>query len=122
MVIPETSMISASCGHSPAGSVVTASIRWSRITTVAPATGPAPVPSISLPPFSTFISALLPQLSTIPNREPIYNLEHNGTREEAWQRTLRRGDPSTRSNIEAIELEISENGEGHEDKPDSFQP
>ncbi len=58
--MPETSMISASSGHSPAPCVVTASIRWSRITTVASVTAPAPVPSISLPPFSTIISALPP--------------------------------------------------------------
>src|SRR5690242_313553 len=56
--MPETSIISASCGHSPAALVVTASILSPRITIVAPACGPAPVPSISVPPSSTFISAL----------------------------------------------------------------
>ena len=77
--MPETSMISASGGHSPAALVVTASIRPSRITIVAPGCGPVPVPSISLPPLSTFISARsFYILSTIPNREPIHNRERNG--------------------------------------------
>ena len=57
-------MISASAGQSPRAWVSTASIRSSRIMIAAFSTGPAPVPSISLPPLSTLIIA--PSLSPPP--------------------------------------------------------
>src|SRR5216683_6241249 len=59
IVRPATSMISASAGKSSTLRVVTASIRSSRMTIVAPSIGLAPVPSISRPPFSTFIASFL---------------------------------------------------------------
>jgi len=66
--------------------VAIASIRRSRTTTVAPATGPAPVPSISVPPFSTFMSALLsifrrPLSNVTPERRGDKHLcrGHSGT-------------------------------------------
>jgi hypothetical protein len=57
--MPDTSMISASAGQSLPARVETASILWSRTTTVAPASGPAPVPSIKVPPINTFMFWIL---------------------------------------------------------------
>src|SRR6266566_6830698 len=57
-VFPDTSMISASAGQSLWLRVVTAAIRSSRSTIVAPSTGAAPVPSSSLPPLRIFIASL----------------------------------------------------------------
>src|SRR5262245_17013527 len=58
MVLPATSMISASFGHEFAPAVVTVSMRPSRMTTATSRTGAAPVPSMSVPPFRIFITLL----------------------------------------------------------------
>src|SRR6516164_5337477 len=46
-------------------------MRWSRITTAAPATGPSPVPSISFPPLSTFMGSRAPLLATLRLNEEV---------------------------------------------------
>jgi hypothetical protein len=58
-------------------------------------------------------------LSTIPNPEPIHNREHNGNMTKLGSGVsgvviLLRDPISNLSNLNA------EDGEGHEDKPDSF--
>src|SRR5579864_589292 len=70
-VMPATSMISASAGHSLWFRVVIASMWSPRITIVAPGTGAEPVPSISRAFFRTLIAILpKPWLGTVGLAEP----------------------------------------------------
>src|SRR5262245_37474214 len=68
MVLPDTSVTSASFGQLVAPDVVTASMRSSRTTIATSRTGAAPVPSISVPPRRTFMDDLLRELESVKLR------------------------------------------------------
>src|SRR6266513_1841859 len=90
--MPETSMISASAGQSLWVRVITASMRLSRNTIVAPWTGAAPVPSISLPPLRIFIASLpgaaFGDLSRGYGRRNTGSARHAGPREPGAATTV----------------------------------